>query len=92
MNKNKDISIIRWQPLPAPKERYLLIRYQDEGELCSEVAFSNDGTAFIGDTGYPIPFEIEAWSYLPYDLPSSPEDAKFEAWLREQLPKLFKCE
>lgn len=84
MNETKkDISIIEWQPLPAPKERYLLIRYIDDGELCTEVAFSNDGTAFTGDTGYPVPFEINAWAYLPYDTPSSPEDEIIEDLLRK---------
>lgn len=90
MNKEKDISIIEWHPLPAPKERFLLIRYRDEEGLCSEVAFSNDGTAFTGDTGYPIGFDIEAWAYLPYDVPTTPEDEEFEDWLRNTLQKIKK--
>lgn len=90
MNKEKDISIIKWQPLPAPKDRYLLVRFRDEdGYTCSEVAFSNDGTAFQDDAGRPFYALIEAWAYLPYDIPTTPEDENFATWLREHYPKLF---
>lgn len=88
MNEKKDISIIEWQPLPAPKDRYLLVRFQDEGEICSEMAYSNDGTAFQDDAGLPFYADIEAWAYLPYDKPSRPEDEKFEAWLRQNLKRI----
>lgn len=93
MNKTKDISIIEWQPIPAPKDRYLLVRFQDEdGYICSEVAFSVDGQDFRDDAGRPFYAPVEKWAYLPYDMPTTPEDEKFEAWLRQNLPKLFESE
>ena len=67
MNKEKDISIIEWHPLPAPKDRYLIVRFQDDGELCSEMAYSIDGINFKGDTGHPFYASVEAWAYFPYD-------------------------
>lgn len=90
MNEKKDISIIEWQPLPAPKDRYLIVRYQDEEGTCSEMAYSIDGTRFLGDIGAPFHADIEAWAYFPYDIPSSPEDAKIEAWLRNILRRMKK--
>ncbi len=93
MNETKDISVIEWQPLPAPKDRYLLVRFvDDDGYTCSEVAFSVDGTAFQDDAGRPFYAPIDKWAYLPYDVPSSPEDEEFEAWLRAQLRKHFRKE
>ena len=67
MNKEKDISIIEWHPLPAPADRYLIVRFHDDGELCSEMAFSVDGTEFLDDMGQPFYAPIEAWAYFPYD-------------------------
>lgn len=90
MNEHQDVSIIEWHPVPAPKERYLLVRFQDEdGYTCSEVAFSNNGTAFQDDAGRPFYAPIEKWAYLPYDIPSTPDDERFEAWLRKKLPSLI---
>ena len=71
MNNKKDISIIEWHPLPAPADRYLIVRFHDDGELCSEMAFSVDGINFEGDTGEPFYAPIEAWAYFPYDDPMS---------------------
>ena len=89
----RDISIIQWQPLPAPREQYLLVRFKDEGEICSEVAFSVDGINFQGDTGYPFYAPIEAWAYLPYATPSNTESEKLEDWLKEKQPYFLKaCE
>lgn len=87
MKKEKDISIIEWQPLPAPKDRYLLVRFHDEGELCSEMAYSNDGTCFQDDAGRPFYADIEAWAYFPYDVPTTPEDEAFEG----MFPFLIRC-
>lgn len=79
MKKEKDISIIEWQPLPAPKDRYLLVRFQDEdGYTCSEMAYSVDGTTFQDDAGRPFYASVEKWAYFPYDTPTSPEDEEFE--------------
>ena len=71
MKKEKDISIIEWHPLPAPADRYLIVRYHDEGELYSEMAYSIDGINFLGDTEEPFYAPIEAWAYFPYDKPTA---------------------
>ena len=81
----KDISIIEWYQLPAPKERYLLVRFMDEGEIHSEVAYSVDGIEFLGDTGEKFYAPVEAWAYLPYDVPSNPENEKLETLLKLRL-------
>ncbi len=70
MENNKDVSIIEWRQLPAPADRYLLVRYLDpefDDGYISEVAYSIDGTHFLGDTEEPFHAEIEAWAFLPYD-------------------------
>ena len=79
----KDISIIEWHQLPAPKDRYLLVRFKDEGEIASEVAYSVDGINFIGDTGINFYAPIEAWAYVPYDEPSNINNEKQETLLDE---------
>ena len=87
----KDISIIVWQQLPAPKDRYLLVRFKDEGKTCSEVVYSVDGISFMGDTEQPFYAPVEAWAYLPYDVPSNPENEKLETLLQENQEPLRKA-
>ncbi len=70
MNNNKDISIIEWQPLPAPADRYLLVRFEDPDEpgvLDCELAYSIDGINFLGDNDIPFYAPVEKWAFLPYD-------------------------
>lgn len=62
-----DVTMTMWYPLPAPADRFVLVRFVDEGRYESEVAFSIDGVHFLGDTEQPFHADINAWAYLPYD-------------------------
>ncbi|MBR3603821.1 MAG: helix-turn-helix transcriptional regulator [Elusimicrobiaceae bacterium] len=61
---------LEWQPLPAPPDRYVLVRFKDldNPELwCSELAFSIDGLRFLGDNDIPFYTDVVNWAYVPYD-------------------------
>lgn len=91
MNENKDVSVIEWHPLPAPADRYVLIRYEDEHGLGSEMAYSLDGRTFIEEPVVIDLATVRAWAYLPYDVPGGSreraDEEAFEALVHELNPK-----
>lgn len=72
---NKDISIITWNPLPAPPERFVLIRYCEDIGLPTEyqascLAWSDEHSLLRNteaDPDYGLQMDINAWAYFPYD-------------------------